>query len=90
MPAYGHNPTPVYPSAARWAGEQGMVMLRVLVDAEGNPKQIQIEHSSGFPRLDRAAKAAVSQWRFKPGSRDGQPAAMWVRVPIRFYLEDDS
>ena len=68
-------------------GEQGKVMLRVLVNADGLPEQIEIKESSGFERLDKAAINAVQRWRFVPGKRGGVPEAMWNIVPVNFVLE---
>lgn len=68
-------------------GEQGKVLLRVLVNANGLPEQIEIKESSGFDRLDRAALNAVQRWKFVPGKRNGVPEAMWNIVPVNFVLE---
>jgi len=88
IPAYAHNPAPDYPQSARWEGEEGTVLLRVLVNVTGLPEKITIARSSGYASLDRAAEKAVQHWRFTPGTRDGKPVAMRVEVPIRFRLAD--
>lgn len=88
IPAYAHNPVPAYPEAARWAGEEGTVLLRVLVGADGRPEQIQVLRSAGAESLNHAAEKAVRHWRFNPGTSDGEPTAMWVDIPIRFRLQD--
>ncbi|MDD2746926.1 MAG: TonB family protein [Acidithiobacillus ferrooxidans] len=88
IPAYAHNPAPEYPQSARWDGEEGTVLLRVLVNVSGLPKKITVVRSSGYTSLDRAAEKAVRHWRFTPGTRDGKPVAMQVEVPIRFRLTD--
>ena len=67
--------------------EQGTVLLRVFVDANGLPQQIEIKKSSGFDRLDKAAISSVQRWRFVPGKRNGIPEGMWNNVPINFILE---
>ena len=85
--AYLNNPRPSYPSISRRMGEQGKVMLRVFVNAQGQPEQIQIQQSSGFDRLDKAAVDAVRRWKFTPDSRNGMAEAMWNIVPINFVLE---
>lgn len=85
--AYLNNPRPSYPSISRRMGEQGKVLLRVLVDENGLPQQIEIKQSSGFDRLDKAALASVQRWRFVPGKRNGVPEAMWNIVPVNFVLE---
>ncbi len=84
--AYLSNPAPAYPSSARRNGEQGTVVLRVLVNAAGDPERVEINHSSGFDRLDRAALDAVRQWKFVPGRRDGEAITAWVNVPLMFSL----
>lgn len=85
--AYLNNPAPVYPAASRRLGEEGKVVLRVRVDPSGQAEAIDISASSGFPRLDAAARAAVAQWRFVPARRGDEPIPAWVLVPIVFNLE---
>ncbi len=85
--AYLNNPKPVYPNASRRLGEEGRVVLRVHVDPDGRPGEIEIRSSSGFPRLDAAAYEAVSRWHFVPARRGDTPIAAWVAVPITFNLE---
>lgn len=85
--AYLNNPRPSYPATSRRMGEQGKVLLRVLVDENGLPQQIEIKQSSGFERLDKAALASVQRWRFVPGKRNGIAEAMWNIVPVNFVLE---
>lgn len=84
---YLKNPKPVYPPSSRRLGEEGKVVLRVHVDVEGRPGEIELKHSSGFPRLDTAAREAVTQWRFVPARRGDEAVAAWVLVPIVFSLE---
>lgn len=84
---YLKNPKPAYPPASRRLGEEGKVVLRVHVSAEGRPTEIELKGSSGFPRLDAAARAAVEQWRFVPARRGDEAIAAWVLVPIVFSLE---
>lgn len=83
---YLRNPAPAYPSSARRNGEQGTVLLRVLVNAAGDPERVEIYRSSGFDRLDRAALEAVRQWTFVPGRRGSEAIAAWVNVPLMFSL----
>src|SRR3546814_3176297 len=61
---YADAPSPPYPRAALRAGLQGTVMLQVLVDVDGRPLQVDVEHSSGYRVLDNAARRYVLQhWR---------------------------
>ncbi len=85
--AYLNNPKPGYPAISKRLGEQGKVLLRVLIDADGKPQKVEINQSSGFDRLDRQAQEAVMRWRFVPGKRNGVPQSMWNLVPIHFVLE---
>lgn len=85
--AYLNNPTPPYPAISRRMGEQGRVVVRVLIDDNGMPQQAQLESSSGHARLDQAAVSAVLSWRFVPGRKGGKPQTMWFSVPITFDLK---
>jgi len=85
--AYLHNPLPRYPAAARRAGEQGTVMLRVLVSREGTTARVEIDKSSGSPHLDTAARETVRAWRFTPARRGAEAIESWVVVPVVFRLE---
>lgn len=84
---YIDAPVLVYPRASRRAGEAGRVVLRVFIDEAGLPRQVQVQQSSGFARLDEAAVAAIQKARFKPYSDNGQPMAGWALVPLSFDLE---
>ena len=83
---YLSNPKPVYPAASRRLGEEGKVILRVHVSADGAALAVEIKQSCGFGRLDEAARAAVERWRFVPARRGAEPVDSWVAVPIVFSL----
>lgn len=84
---YLANPRPAYPPLSKRLGEQGKVVVRVLIGTDGTAQKAEIRTSSGFDRLDQAALATVQRWRYVPGKRDGVPEAMWFNVPINFVLE---
>lgn len=84
---YLNNPAPAYPAQSRQLGEQGKVLLRVLVKADGSVEQVNLRKSSGYDRLDSTALETVKQWRFVPAKRADQAIAAWVVVPISFSLE---
>ena len=84
--AYLHNPHPAYPRISKRRGEQGTVLLRVKVNQNGRAALVKIKQSSGFNRLDKAARQAVNEWRFVPAKKAGQPVTGWVIVPIVFKL----
>ena len=84
--AYLNNPPPEYPRMSRRAGEQGKVILKVLVNTDGSPSTVELSKSSGFERLDNAALAAVKQWRFEPARKGGKAISAYVLVPMPFIL----
>jgi len=84
---YLRNPVPPYPSVSRRRGEEGTVVLRVRVSAEGTAEHIEIKTTSGSSRLDEAAQRTVRSWKFVPAKRAGTPLESWVLVPIVFRLE---
>lgn len=85
--AYLNNPPPAYPMLSRRLREEGEVMLRVLVAADGQPQRIEVRTGSGSERLDRAAEDAVARWRFVPARRGDTAVEAWVLVPIVFKLK---
>lgn len=85
--AYLNNPPPSYPPMSRRLGEQGKVLLSVYVDESGQPKDIQLQQSSGFTRLDAAAEDSVRRWRFAAAKQGEKLIASWVNVPVKFVLE---
>jgi protein TonB len=87
--AYLSNPAPAYPGMSKRLGEQGKVLLRVKVGADGQAQDVSVLQSSGFPRLDEAAREAVRNWRFVPARQGDQAVAAPVNVPIVFKLNAD-
>ncbi len=81
---YVRAPAPVYPRESSRRREYGTVVLRVLVDPEGHAAQILIERSSGFDRLDVAAREAVQRALFRPHEVNGVRQAAQVLIPIEF------
>jgi protein TonB len=84
---YLSNPTPEYPAIAREMGEEGKVLLRVLVTPEGLTKKVKLHRTSGSDSLDDAAVKAVRKWRFVPAKQGNQAIEAWVYVPIVFKLD---
>lgn len=78
---------PPYPRVAIADSLEGVVLLRVLVGADGKPVEVTIEKSSGHRVLDREAQRHVLRtWTFRPATRDGQPVQAIGIVPIDFNL----
>ncbi len=85
---YLQNPKPVYPPMSRRLGEEGKVVVRVRVSVQGLPLVVEVSKSSGFPRLDDAARAAVERWRFVPAKQGNEPVEASVLVPLNFTLSN--
>lgn len=81
-----NNPAPIYPAISRRLGEQGQVLFNVYILANGTVGEIKIRRSSGYPRLDGAALAAVRRWRYLPARQGGEPIPFWYVQPIIFEL----
>ncbi len=83
---YLDNPAPVYPALSRRLGENGRVLLRVFVGPDGHAALVEVRESSGYERLDKAARDTVRNWRFVPARQGSQGVAAWVQVPISFSI----
>jgi protein TonB len=87
---YVREPSPRYPPQSRRLREQGLVVLRVVIDERGEASSIEIETSSGHARLDAAARDAVLHAEFRPYVEDGEPRRALVLIPIEFALNRGS
>ena len=76
---------PHYTPQARREMIQGVAVLEVVVDAQGNPARISVVSPLGFG-LDERAIQAVSRWQFEPGTKDGQPVSTISTVEVNFRL----
>ncbi len=85
---YARIAKPKYPSRARKMGWEGTTLLRVLVNQKGETKFIEINRSSGFATLDKAAIKAVKRWSFHPARSGTAKVESWVKIPIVFDLEE--
>jgi protein TonB len=82
-------PRPDYPVISRDLGEQGVVMLRLAIDADGTLLRTELQKSSGFTRLDRAARDGVTRWQFQAAQENGRPVAAQLVLPVRFSLDEN-
>lgn len=84
--ALASNPQPNYPARALRSGVEGSISVRIDVNAQGVPTDVQVvSRSGGRSRdLDRAVIDAARDWRFQPAIRDGEPVAGAVVVPVDF------
>lgn len=85
---YLDNPGPIYPALSRRLHEEGEVVLRVRVEPNGRPSQIEVKSGSGFPRLDQSARDAVARWKFVPARQGDAAVGAWVLVPVVFSLKE--
>lgn len=85
--AYLNNPSPAYPPLSKRKKEQGTVLLKVLVNQDGNAESISLINSSGFERLDQAALETVRRWRFVPAKKNNVAISGYAIVPIEFSLD---
>jgi len=81
---------PRYPIESRRKREQGTVVLALTLGVDGAVDSLGIARSSGFPRLDNAARDAVRGWRWKPVMRDGQAVRVKGVVEIPFILRSEA
>lgn len=75
------------PLLSRRTGEQGVVHLRILVDAQGRLKEASVKKSSGFERLDKAALEDIKSARFSPYLLQGQPVEWETTALLSYELE---
>ena len=78
---------PQYPKRSEDKGEEGTVVFRFLVGTDGRVQSAQLVRSSGFERLDNAAREAFMQCTFTPGTIDGVPQSSWVKQPFTWRLK---
>jgi len=76
---------PEYSEEARKAKWQGTVVLQLVVDEHGMPRDMRVMRSLGLG-LDQKAMDAVSKWRFKPGMKDGKPVPVIATIEVNFRL----
>lgn len=78
------NPTPPYPQEARAAGKTGMVILKVVILADGHVGDVQVMR--GEEPFVSAAVATVKQWKYEPARAQGQPITVYRIIQIPFKL----
>jgi len=84
------NNPPKYPAIARRNREEGLVLVEVLIDEDGQLKDLKIIKSSESEILDRAAVGAISEWSFIPAKKAGVAIISKIVIPINFKLNDVS
>src|SRR6266480_3761517 len=80
-------PKPPYPPASLRANETGIVSLNFLIDVDGRVLESRVQRSSGFKRLDDAARAGLGLCKFLPATVDGRPERAWARIEYEWKIE---
>ncbi|HUI76492.1 MAG TPA: TonB family protein [Bryobacteraceae bacterium] len=76
---------PEYSEEARAAKYQGTVVVVVEIGPDGIARNMKVTRGLGFG-LDEKALQAISQWHFKPGSKDGEPVTVMAMIEVNFRL----
>ena len=85
VPQAIYSPEPSFSDEARKAKAQGIVLLVLVVGKDGKPSDIRVRQSLGMG-LDEKALEAVSRWRFRPATLNGQAVATQIAVEVNFRL----
>ncbi len=76
-----------YPSMLQDAGIGGTVTLWLFVNADGQVEKWQVQKSSGYESMDKAAVQVAQQMEFKPAQNRGEPIGVWVSRNITFRVQ---
>jgi len=79
---------PDYPASERRSGIEGVVVVRVLIGADGRVKAVQQVRAASDAFLEATRKQALARWRFTPATHDGVPVESWRTMTVRFRLEE--
>jgi protein TonB len=77
---------PVYNETARRARIQGMVIIEAVIDRQGNVTEARVLKTLPLG-LDQSALNAVKQWKFRPGTLNGQPVPVYYNLTVNFRIE---
>ena len=76
---------PEFSDEARRQKYQGVVVLSLIVDAQGNPQRIRVIRPLGMG-LDEKAIEAVKQYKFRPAQLNGKPVPVEINIEVNFQL----
>lgn len=79
------SPDPAYSKEAEAAKYQGVCVLSLIIDPDGNPRDIKVVRHLEMG-LDEKAIEAVTQWKFQPAMKDGRPVAVAINIEVNFRL----
>jgi len=78
---------PEYPPVSKRLEESGVVVLQFLIGTDGSVLDSKVDSTSGYPRLDDAARSALSLCHFKPGAVDGKPEQSWAKIRYTWKID---
>jgi TonB family protein len=84
-PVVTYSPQPQYPESARKAKLSGNVVVALIVDQDGIPRNVQVARGMGN-EFDEKAVEAVQQYRFKPATQNGEPVPVNLKVEVNFQM----
>lgn len=86
LPSASSQPVPKYPPDLLAKKIEGLVLLKIQIDAEGKVTACEIQQSSGYPAMDESALEAVLAWKFQPALLLGSPVSCVVLKKLRFKI----
>jgi len=84
-PVLVRSVNPKYPLAAAIAHIEGIVIFEAIITRAGSVDQVKTLRAD-HPLLEKAARDAVLQWKYKPAMLQGQPVKVYFTVTVKFYL----
>jgi protein TonB len=87
LPVLVHRVEPEYPRQATLMGLEGEVVIKALIDREGDVREALVAVSSGIESLDEAAVRAAFLNKYRPAIQSNRPVAIWITYTVRFKLE---
>jgi len=83
---YVRRPALEYPTMSRRFGEQGRVVVRVLINPRGQAERVELQEASPYRRLNEAALKAAQEAQYRPYTENGVAQTVWALVPLVFEL----
>jgi len=80
-----YTPDPEFSEEARKAKFSGNVVVSLIVDRDGKPRNVHVLRGVGMG-LDEKAVEAVQQYKFKPALQNGKPVAVYLNVEVNFQI----
>lgn len=85
---YADGFQPSYPSRERQLERDGSVVVRVLIGTDGRVKRVERLSATSDDFFNETERTALARWRFRPGTRNGEPVERWKTMRVTFRLED--